>query len=261
MEDEIAVEPESASEEIIEEVTEEVTEEVAEEVTEEPKAGEYVETDNPNLQKRFNKITAQTHQERARADKLQARLDQIEADNLAAQLNKPVPTEEQFDYDQERHEQAKAEHYRQQGIAQGQQAAMQQAQEAAQQAQAQEVHRNYSEKAVEFAKDKPDFRESIGRLTGMNPDLMRHIQTLPNGPEFAYELAQNMDLARQVNQAANAGDRGALGAGMQKVLSDLEHKPKNKKVTKAGKPVASPIQSGVGSSDKKYKYSSGATFE
>ena len=262
MEDEIAVESESAPEEIIEEVTEEVAEEVTDEVTEEPEST-YVETDNPNLTKRFGQLTAKAKQAEAKAQQLQARLDQIDADNLAAELARPAPTEEQFDYDQEAYGRAVASHFEAQGIAKGKQQAIH-AQEQQNQAQAaQQVTQAYAQQVQDFAANTPDFSETIKNLNGLDINLQRYIQKQENAPQIAYAMGKNPELANRMHQAAINGNGVVLGGMLEQIKQNINSGPKNNKITKAGRPIKTPIQSGVIANDpnRKYQHSGGATFE
>ena len=231
---------------------------------EEPKAdGAFVETDNANVQSRFNKITAQRKSAESERDALQARLDQIESDKLQAIINKPAPTEEQHDYDQEATQAAQAAHWQAVGQAQGaQQAAAQMAQQQQANAQAQ-LNQAYSDKVVKFAEKTPDFVESVSALSGLNQQVMTHIQQLDNAPEVAYELSKNMQLAQQLNNAANSGDALTAGSILAQVQGAIKSAPKDKKITSAGGVIGSPIQGGVtpDNPDKQYKHIGGATFE
>jgi len=225
--------------------------------------GSFVETDNANIQARFNKITSQTKTEKARGDALQARLDKIDADNLQAIINKPAPTEEQFDFDSEAHQAAAAAHNQAIGEARGAQAAQLQAAQQRQFDAQTQLNQAYGEKVVKFAEKTPDFVDSVSALQGLNPQIMAHIQGMENAPEFAYELSKNMNLAQQLNNAANANDGLTAGNIIGQIQNAIKSAPKDKKVTKAGGTIDSPIQGGISPDDpnKKYKHSSGAVFE
>lgn len=230
---------------------------------EQPKAdGSFVETDSAKFVARVGKLTSQRKQAEDKAAALQVRLDKIEADNLQAIINKPAPTEEQHQFDTEAYEADLAAHNQAIGRAQGQQEeAVRTQQQRAVDAQNQ-LNQVYGEKVVKFAEKTPDFVVSVGALAGLNQQVMNHIQALENGPEVAYELSKNMDLANQLNNAANAGDAITAGSVLAQVQAGIKAAPKDKKVTAAGDPIESPIQGGVSpdNPDKGYKHISGAKF-
>jgi hypothetical protein len=257
MNDEAELNEESATSEEL--VNEEVVEN---EDTEQGQESTYVETDNPNLTKRFGQLTAKAKQAEAKAEQLQARLDKIDSDNLAAELAKPPPTEDQFDYDQEAYGRAVATHFEAKGLAQGKQQARADLQQQQQAQREQQVAESYTQKVQVFAAATPDFMDVIKNLNGLHVGLQKHIQELDSAPEIAYAIGKDPALANQMHQAAVSGNQFALGEMLGQLKRNITSGPKNNVVSKAGKPIQTPIQSGVSSSDSgKYQHSSGATFD
>lgn len=146
-------------------------------------------------------------------NRLQSRVRELESDLKALQSKQPQktpePTLEQSNFDPVAHNRATAEWAAQQAVDQYK---FQQQQEIAQR-RLQEVTDGYNAKVSQFASSHPDFQQKVMAITYQPSEAVQlAIMTHENGPEIAYALANDDDLAFQLasiqpHLAAAAVDR------------------------------------------------------
>ena len=232
MEDELAV-IESTEVETIEESAPPIENE---ETTEEVQA-EQPKNESKGFQKRINKITADKYREQNRAEAAERELAELKA----KQEQKPEPKLEDFDYDEEALLDAKIDYRVNSATAQYQQSYHQKQQEAIR-AQAGEAFA----KKVE-ASGIEDYSETIENLVATVPlphDVVTAIQGAENGPELAYYLGKNLDVADKLIQKDQISAAMELGRISAKLSAT-----NNKRTTKAPDPVKTAASGGTPSKD------------
>lgn len=223
------------------------------EETEEEPAAEGDETSEPEkpevskgFQKRINKRTADYYREKNRADELEKKIANLEAQRPVDVGNKPK--EEDFDYDREAYQEALIEWKVEQGIAKSlRQSTANQAK-----SQADTVLDNYKAKVEQSGLD--DFDEVVTELYQnkvLGNAAYDAILHQDNGPLIEYHLAKNLDLAAKIGSKTPAQQAAEIGKLSVKLAA-----PKGKKITKAPDPVK-PAQSGGGGLSKEMDGSAG----
>lgn len=225
---------------------------VAEEVNAEsaPAAEEVAEQDGKpdGVQKRINKITAEKYSETRRADELQARLEQLEANPPAPVESKGQPTLEQFDYDETAFQSALIDYKVEQKAIQI---------ESRQQANQQRIDANanqqrFNSKVAEFGAD--DYLDVVGVLPELPGDVFNAIMQAEDGPQLAYYLGQHLDVADDLTRLPPMAAAMKLGT----ISAQLSAKPKSITPSAAPDPIA-PINGG-GTSSKGLEEMSMAEF-
>jgi len=232
MEDELAV-IESTEVETIEESAPPIENE---ETTEEVQA-EQPKNESKGFQKRINKITADKYREQNRAEAAERELAELKA----KQEQKPEPKLEDFDYDEEALLDAKIDYRVNSATAQYQQNYQQQQRDTLR-AQAGEVFKQKVE-----ASGIEDYSETIHNLVATVPlkeKVVDAIQAVENGPEVAYYLGKNLDVADRLSQKDDISAAMELGRISAKLSAT-----NNKRTTKAPDPVKTAASGGTPSKD------------
>lgn len=146
-------------------------------------------------------------------NRLQSRVKELEGDLKALQSKQPEKTPEprldDFNFDAAAHARATAEWAAKQAV---ETYRFQQQQETAQR-RIQEVTEGYNARVAEFAASHPDFQAKVAAIPYQPSEAVQFaVMTHPNGPEIAYALANDDDLAFQLasiqpHLAAAAVDR------------------------------------------------------
>jgi hypothetical protein len=180
-------------------------------------------------QKRFNKITAEKYAEKQRADELQRKLDERQAQPEEVS---DAPTLEKFDYDDAAYQAALIKHQ----VAEAVKAERAAQQNQTVQAQAAEAQRAYNERVA--ALNKPDFYEVANAIPQLPSGVANALTESDNGPDLIYHLGTHLDLADKI---ANMSPTQAV-MELGKISANLNAKP-NIKLSAAPEPIA-PISSG-----------------
>ena len=221
---------------------EEVEESVEGESTEEAQPPQEKEK-NSGFQKRINKITADKYRERNRADAAERELQELRSKPPAAPAS-TAPKLEDFDYDQDAFVSAQIKHE-----------VSRQTQEFARESRAQQARAARQQSSQDFAKKVQesgisDYGEVINNLVESVPlpdILVDAIQQDDKGPEIAYFLGKNLDVADKL--AGLSPMRSAVELGKISAALSTKKKPK---LTKTPAPVKA-----IGSSS----VSSGKSFD
>jgi hypothetical protein len=220
-------EPEQEKEAVVSETPEESA----------PQADEApVETDN--VQKRINKITAEKHAEKRKADQLQREIDSLKAANKAPEVK--APTLEDHDFDETAFNAASISHQIKEGVAaeslrlQTQGIASQQAELLQQREQA------FNAQVAEITTAKPDYQDVVKNLPEFNQDTLDAIMSSDNGAALAYALGEKLDLADEIANASPMVAAMKLGE-----LSAQLKQTKQIKTSAAPSPIE-PVSSGGG---------------
>ena len=209
-----------------------------------------VETKEPtdNFQARINKLTADKHNEKRRADELQSKLD---AANQKPAMQKPKLDDPEIDYDEEALEKANRAYDVNMGVEAELSKRSQQAAAQSQQAADDKALATFNDRIT--ALGKSDFNEkaqSIPQLPdGVANAMMEHEQ----GAEMIYHLGQNPVLADAIANMSPSMAVMELG----KLSVSLSVKPEIK-TSAAPEPIET-LKSGGGLS--KERGPSGATYE
>ncbi len=162
----------------------------AEQPAEEPEAS--------GFQKRINKITADKYAFQRRAEAAEAELKTRSQQTEQQPTVKEEPTLEQFDYDEDKFRDAAIDYKVNQRF--------QDAQERVRQREAQlrqdKAASDFSKK-VASSNVPDDYSQVINTLTATIPiqvDVVSAIQQAENGPELAYYLGQNLDVADNISR-------------------------------------------------------------
>jgi hypothetical protein len=177
------------------------------------------------FQKRANKMTSQKYAEKERADKAEARLAEIEAKQNNQELSI-----ENFDYDEDALLNAKIKQGIQQGIATN----AEQQRQATQDAERAKITVKFNEKVVEANFD--NYKEVVDQLSSVRPplEMIDVILSDENGPQMAYYLGSNLNIADEIATAS------PYKAG--KMLSDISKKIANNKPKKKLTTASDPVQ-------------------
>lgn len=200
------------------------------------------------FQKRIDKVTADKHTEKRRADELQAKLDAIEAAKAEKAL--VAPTLEDHDYDETSYEEARFNHEVEVRLRAKERTQLEQSKAAQEAAKNEEVLANFNAQAA--ALNKPDYAAKVGAIPELPAGVAATIMTLDDGAAMAYHLAENLDLA---NSLASMTPQQAL-MQLGKISATLNNKPEIK-LSAAPEPIE-PLKSG--GSLSKERGPSGATY-
>ena len=200
------------SEEILSETTEEASEPSVTEPEIEEESGASKEPEVTGYQKRINKITADKHAERRRADELEQRLKDLQATSVP--ISTDVPKLEDFDYDDAKFNKAYIAHEVRKTHDEA--VVAQQTRDAT--AVQTKVNAEFARKVAESA--IPDYSDVINGLVGSVPlseGLINAVMQAENGPEIAYHLGKNLDVADRLAAAdplVAALEIGRISAGL-----------------------------------------------
>lgn len=206
---------------------------------------EDVEPSINGVQKRINKVTADKYRYRDERDKLQQELDRLKSE-IEAKVEPPKrPAIEDFDYDDEAFQEALVDYkleVREQKLradkAKSQQLELEQKQKESQEQRALELQKNFAEKAKEIIQVKPDFEETLQQVPTLNHDVLMAVLADERGPDIAYYLGKNLDIAdglASMNPIEAAVEIGRLSVKLAQ--------PKQVKVSSAPEPIE-PVKSG-----------------
>jgi len=184
------------------------------------------------IQKRINKVTADKWEATRRAEAAEAKLAEMQTAQPATQS--AAPKLEDFDYDEEKYQDALIDH---KVNLKAQSLQNQQQEQRAEQSQA-ETTRKFTENSAAFAADKPDFNEVLGNVPVLQPAVLNELMSRDNGPELAYFLGSHADIADQII------NMNPVAAGIK--IGEISRKlaePKQIKLSSAPEPIK-PVSSG-----------------
>jgi hypothetical protein len=215
-------------------------EETPEESTEE--STEDVMTER--AQKRFNKITAKAYAEKQRADELQRKLDERQAEPQKASA---APKLEDFDYDDDLHRSALIRYE----VAEGMKAQTEESQRATRSASVQAEQESFNNLVVGLGKS--DFDEVSRNIPPLDPSLVKELMSTKEGVAMIYHLGTHLDVANRISEMSPF----KAIAEMTRISDKLNAKPKVK-LSAAPDPIE-PLNSG--GSISKERGPSGAKYE
>jgi hypothetical protein len=178
---------------------------------------------------RFNKITAEKYAEKQRADELQRKLDERQAEPQKASA---APKLEDFDYDDNLHRSALIKYE----VAEGMRAQAEESQKATRSASVQAEQDSFNDLVVGLGKS--DFDEVAARVPTLDTALVKELMSSKEGVAMIYHLGTNLDVANQISQMS--AFQGM--AEMTRISDKLAAKPIIK-LSAAPEPI-SPITSG-----------------
>lgn len=153
-------------------------------------------------QKRVNKLTAEKYQLRNEVEQLKEQFATIKQPESVIQ-SQAAPTIEQFDYDQDKYNQAMIDYKVQDTVNQRIQAMQQQQDQFTKQQAAAQTQQNYNAQIQALAAEKgaDEVFEAANNLSGMfSPDLENAIMSSDKGAEIAVHLGTNINEALQLAQ-------------------------------------------------------------
>lgn len=192
--------------------------------------------------KRFGEITAKYRETERRAIAAEQRLSQIEQERLQRERQAPpekLKTLDDFGFDAEKYQAYLFEQTdkRTKEAARLALAEEKSAENAAKRA------RKFKEREVAFEKETPDYRE-IAHYAPISDDVAEILQDLDSGPELAYYLGKNRDVALSINDLPPHIAAVELGRIDAKLTSEraakaaaLEKAKQDKAVSKAPPPT------------------------
>jgi hypothetical protein len=194
------------------------------------------ETDN--VQKRINKITAEKHAEKRKADQLQREIDSLKAATKAPEVK--APALEDYDYDEAAFNAASISHQVREGVAAESLRLQNQGVVSKQAELNQQREQSFNAQVAEMTAAKPDYQEVIKSLPEFNQDTLDAIMSSDQGAELAYALGEKLDLADEIANASPMVAAMKLG----ELSAQLKQKP-NIKTSAAPSPIE-PVSSGGG---------------
>jgi hypothetical protein len=160
------------------------------ETTQQPVAEPKKDSEPEWFTKRFGEITAKYRETERRALAAEQRAAQLEQERLKAAAPEKPKTLADFNYDEVA--------FQGYVVEQARKAAREAASEADSQRQreiaAERRNRKFQERAVAFEKDNPDYRD-VAHYAPISDELAEVIQDMESGPEIAYYLGKNRDVA------------------------------------------------------------------
>jgi len=192
---------------------------------------------NNSFQEKINKITADKHAERRRADALQRRIDEIDSQSAQPKLPEKQPALEDFDYDDEKFINAKIEYQVNKRALELQEAQNRQTRETGRR----EVEASFKKKVDDFQKTTPDYQQVVGAIPSLPQETLDVILTADDGEKIAYYLGNHLDVADEIASMSPA--QAALRLG--RISSNLSNVSTNRnKVSNAPDPVKTISSSG-----------------
>ncbi len=210
---------------------------------------EVKEPHEDGFQKRINKVTAQKYAEKQRADQLQAQLDKVNNQGQPQSTPNAIqpPKMEDFDYDEERFNNARIDYQVQKAIA-AQSVISQKASDAQVRSKQQS---EFNDRVVGYGKD--DFDVVANQVPVLPPGVADALMQSELGPEMIYHLGSHLDVADKISQMTPGSAMMELG----KISANLKATPKI--VPSSALDPIEPLQSG--GSLSKERGPKGARFE
>lgn len=155
-----------------------------------------------SVQERINKVISDKHAERARADKLQVEIDQLKSTNTtsndSASNSDQAPTLEQYDWDDDKYQQALIEHRVKSQVDSQMRSIDENRQKRETESTNIQLQNDFNKKVELFAKSNADYVDVIRTMPVLPPDTERAIMSLDNGAGVAYYLGKNLDVADKI---------------------------------------------------------------
>jgi hypothetical protein len=189
------------------------------------------------FRKRIDEITAKRYAEQRDAEQ-RYQMTARERDQLRQQLEQrqqepeQVKTLEDFGYDEGKYQQ----HLFQQAEKRAEAAARRVRQEEQTQVHAERTLRKFKEREVAFEKETPDYRD-VAHFAPISDDVAQIIQQAENGPELAYHLGKNKDVALSLSDLPREVAAFELGRIDAKLSADRSQKRAALDAAKAAKAV------------------------
>jgi len=192
------------------------------------------------FQKRINKITADKYAEKRRADQLEEELRQFKQPNTQA-VPAQEPTLEGFDYDDQKYQQALIDHRIQKGLSEYDQRRNEQRQADDNK----KVVADFSQRVAKANIDGyQEAVESLNQSVALPNNILDVIVRAENGPELAFYLGKNLDVADEV---ANS-PLGIMRLG--EISANLKSGAKQKTELPSAPNPVNPLQGGGSSVEK-----------
>jgi hypothetical protein len=182
--------------------TETVAPDTTPDVAEDSETNETPEKPKGGFQRRIAELVEQRNEERRAREATERRLDQL-VEMMASQREAPPapkapeapPTLEQHGYDEKQYQTALLEYAKAEARREAQEALK--ADRAAQQAEARQA--TFKTREAEFLKATPDYQAVVYDPTApISPTMAEIIAESDVGPQLAYHLAKNRDVARSI---------------------------------------------------------------
>ena len=186
-------------------------------------------------QKRINKVTANMHGERRRADALQERLDKQEVQPVPV-TQAIAPTLESCEFDDARYQSELLDFKLDKRMADHRA----DTDKAAEKTRKQGVAQTFSKSVEKFTETNPDYLDAIGALPQLPSDTLETIMSLDNGPQVAYFLGKHLDVADEISTASPMMAAIKLG----EIRAQLANGKPNGKPSAAPEPITTVTSGG-----------------
>ncbi len=147
------------------------------------------------FQKRINKVTADKHTERRRADDLQRQLNELNNVTPAVEA-KAAPKIEDFEYDQDAFQAALIDYKVAEQVSQAVAKVTSTQSEAVRTAESAEAQKGFNDRIVALAKD--DFDDVANQVPLLPDGVADALVRSENGAELIYHLGNHLDLADKI---------------------------------------------------------------
>ncbi len=226
------VEPLNELDQKIEDALKETSEESApppEEVPEVEKPKETAEeTDGKPLSERANKrikkVTADKWEATRRAEEAERKLAEMQAKQPASQP-KPEPKLEDFDYDESAHQSALIDWKVDQKVDQKADSMQKQQQDLQTEQSKAEATKKFAGNCAVFAEDKADFNAVLNSVPTLQPSVLDELMAMDNGPELAYFLGNNQEIANNIVRMNPVAAGIKIGEIARKLAEPTQIKP------------------------------------
>ena len=154
-----------------------------------------------SVQARIDKVTWEKHEAQRQADHYRQQLEDMQKQQAPPPVAeaKPVPTLESVGFDEIKYQQALATHYRAEAIAVAKAAVADELRAEREQQQAAKRQETFQTRQVEFAKTVEDYdRVVYNPAIAINANMAEDIAASDLGPQLAYYLGKNPELAYQI---------------------------------------------------------------
>jgi len=161
------------------------------------------------FQQRIDRLRADSGEANRRADSAEARAEAAETELTALRSTQPnqAPKLEDFDFDEQRYQSALIDQRVEVGLA----ARDAERQKATRETEQRSLAADFAEREERFAKEVPDYVDSLAYLPKMDQGVIGAIMAVDDGPKIAYHLATNLDLADDINRMSTESALIRLG--------------------------------------------------
>ena len=189
------------------------------------------EPEKNKVQERINKITADKHAERRRADAAELALKELQASNKAPEQAEPKL--EDYGFDETKFNVALSTYHAQKVTRDAIETYKTEQKTEAATTRQTEINNTFNAKVDDFRKTAPDYDQVVQGLPELPGDTLDAIMQSENGPQLAHYLGKHLDIADQISTASPMVAAMKLG----EISAQLSNVKPNKQPSAAPNPI------------------------